>query len=187
MSYYSESELQELPFALLGKNVQISRKASLYNHEQLSIGDNTRIDDFCVISGKVTLGNNVHIAVFANLAGGEKGIHMDNFSAAAYSVSIFSQSDDYTGKTLTNPTIPDEYKHETKKSVYIGKHCIIGAHSCVFPGVNMGAGVAVGAMSLVARNVPPWKVVFGIPAKIVKDRKKDLLSLEEQYIKSYIK
>jgi len=51
MSYYSDLELQSMGFKALGKNIKISTKASIYNIDQIEIGDNSRIDDFCVISG----------------------------------------------------------------------------------------------------------------------------------------
>ena len=40
-------------------------------------------------------------------------------------------------------------------------------------------GVATGAMSLIKNDIPAWKIVAGIPAKIIKDRKKDLLELSK--------
>ena len=63
---------------------------------------------------KVKIGRNVHIAIFCNVAGGEKGIHLDDFSGLAYGCHVITQSDDYSGKTLTNPTVPDEFKREQK-------------------------------------------------------------------------
>lgn len=80
MSFLSQSELQKLNFKNLGKNVLIRNKASIYNQENISIGDNSRMDDFCVISGSVTIGQNVHIAVFCNIAGGTAGITPQDFS-----------------------------------------------------------------------------------------------------------
>ncbi|SHJ72382.1 galactoside O-acetyltransferase [Dethiosulfatibacter aminovorans DSM 17477] len=182
MAFYTRKELEELGFKYIGKNVKISNRASIYNHELISIGDNSRIDDFCVLSGKITIGKNVHIAVYCNMAGGEKGIVMEDFSGLAYGVNVFTQSDDYTGLTLTNPTIPDKYKKETKKPIFINKHVIIGAGSMIFPGVTIEEGCSVGAMSMVTKNTKPWKIYSGIPARPINDRKKDMLDLERQYL-----
>lgn len=115
MAFYSGQELEHFGFKFLGKNVLVSDKASLYNHEQIVLGDHSRIDDFCIISGQVSLGRNVHIAAFCNLAGGEKGIIIEDFSGLDYACQVFSQSDDYSGKTLTNPTVPDLFKKEKKR------------------------------------------------------------------------
>ncbi|WP_240783029.1 DapH/DapD/GlmU-related protein [Escherichia sp. E2562] len=84
----------------------------------------------------------------------------------------FSQSDDYTGRTMTNPTIPKKFKKEIIKQVVIGKHVIIGTNSLVFPGVTIEEGCSVGAMTMVTKSTKPWGCYFGIPAKRIKERKK---------------
>ncbi|CRM96137.1 MULTISPECIES: acyltransferase [Pseudomonas] len=186
MAFLTEAQLKEMGFKHLGKNVKISDKASLYNCDRISIGDNTRIDDFCMISGTVTLGRNVHIAVFSNVAGGEPGVTMEDFSGLAYGCQVFAQSDDYSGKTLTNPTVPNEYKAETKSAIYIGRHVIIGTHSIVLPGVNLAEGCSVGAMSMVTKSTEEWGIYFGVPAKRIKNRSRQLLDLEAKYLASEI-
>ena len=100
-------------FRKLGKRVQISDRASTHNADQIEIGDHSRVDEFCVLSGRVTLSRNVHIAVFCNLAGGEAGIEIDAFSGLAYGATVFTQNDDYSGETLLGPTIPDQDRQQT--------------------------------------------------------------------------
>lgn len=182
MSFLPESILAEIGFKGLGINVKISDKASIYNPELMEIGDNSRIDDFCVISGKVNLGRNVHIAVFCNIAGGESGVTLEDFSGLAYGCHVFTQSDDYSGRTLTNPTVPDKYKYETKSPVFIKRHSIVGTCSVIMPGVIVGEGSSIGAMSMVTKATEPWSVYFGIPAKRLKSRKRELLQLEQLYL-----
>jgi len=184
MAWLSETQLENMQFKHLGKNVLISEKAAIYNSEMMSIGDNSRIDDFCVVSGKVSIGKNVHFAVFNNISGGELGITFEDFSGLAYGCHVFTQSDDYIGNTLTNPTVPDEFKREIKKKVRIGKHCIVGTGSIILPGVDMADGCSLGAMSMLTKSTEPWGVYFGVPAKKIKSRKNHLLDLERQYIKS---
>ena len=53
MSFFSDAELFDLGFASLGENVKISRKASIYGAGQISIGNNVRVDDFCILSAGV--------------------------------------------------------------------------------------------------------------------------------------
>jgi acetyltransferase-like isoleucine patch superfamily enzyme len=182
MGYYTEEELKKMGFKFIGKNVKISTKASIYNADQIEINDNSRIDDYCVLSGKIIIGRNVHIAPFCLLAGGEKGIIIEDFAGLAYHVQVFTQSDDYSGETLTNPTIPKKYKNETKKEVIIKRHSIIGAGSIIMPGVTLEEGTAIGAMTLVHKSTMPWSIYFGIPAKKIKNRKKNLLNLEKEYL-----
>ena len=184
MAYYTEEQLKELGFKYIGKNVKISDKASIYNHNQIEIGDNSRIDDFCVFSGNIRIGRNVHIAPFCLVAGGEKGIVFEDFSGLAYHVQVFTQSDDYSGKTLTNPTIPDKYKIELKKEVIIRRHSIVGAGSIIMPGVILSEGTSIGASSLVRKKTEEWSIYLGNPAKKIMNRKKDLLELEKLYLQN---
>lgn len=183
LPFLDNDALTKLQFKKLGKNVKISDKASIHNPEQIEIGDNSRIDDFCVISGKVRIGRNVHIAVFCNVAGGEAGVTIDDFSGLAYGCHVFSQSDDYSGRSLTNPTVPDIYKNEQKAAIHIERHCIVGSCSVVLPGVTLREGTAIGAMSLVTKTTTGWNVYFGVPAKRLKTRLKDLLTLEQAYLR----
>ena len=184
MAYLSETALQAMGFKSLGRNVKISEKASVYDTDHITIGNNSRIDDFCVLSGKITIGSHVHIAPFCLVAGGTEGIQLLDFAGLAYGVQVFTQSDDYTGRTLTNPTVPDEFKLETKRAVVIGRHVIVGASSLVFPGVILAEGCSVGAMSLVRKSTDPWGVYIGNPAKRMKERKKDLLELEKRLLEN---
>jgi acetyltransferase-like isoleucine patch superfamily enzyme len=184
MAYLSEERLQAFGFKYLGKNVRISDKASIYNPELIEIGDRSRIDDFCVLSGKISIGKNVHIAPLCLVAGGEKGIIFKDFSGLAYHVQVFTQSDDYSGETLTNPTVPVEFKQEVKSAVSIGKHVIVGAGSIVFPGVQIADGCSIGALTLVNKSTDEWGIYLGNPARRIKDRKKNLLLLEKNYLLS---
>jgi galactoside O-acetyltransferase len=184
MAYLNADQLAAMNFKHLGKNVMISDKASIYNADQIEIGDNSRVDDFCVLSGKVAMGRNVSLAVFSNLAGGRGGIEMQDFSVLAYGCQIIAQSDDYSGKTMTNPTIPAPYKKEIVAPVVIGRHCIIGTNTVVMPGVHIGEGTSVGAMSLVTKSTEEWSIYVGVPARRLKARSRDLLALEKQYLAS---
>jgi acetyltransferase-like isoleucine patch superfamily enzyme len=175
MSYLSRRQLEAMNFRKLGINIKISEKASFYNCDQIEIGDNSRIDDFCVISGKIKIGAYVHIAPFGLIAGGEKGISIGDFSGVSYGGKIFSQSDDYSGQFMTSPLIPKEYKNEKQAQVTIGKHVIIGASAVIFPGVYVADGCSIGAMALVTKSTEPWGVYIGIPAKRIKEKSREIL------------
>ena len=182
MAYLSEFELKKIGFKLLGKNVLVSNKASIYEAYKIEVGDNSRIDDFCLLSGKITIGKNVLITPYCNLAGGEKGIVLEDFTTLAYGVHVFSQSDDYSGKTMTNSTVPKKYKEEIKEQIIIKKHSIIGTGSNIMPGVIIGEGTSVGAMSLVTKSTKEWSLYYGIPARMIKEKSRDLLKLEVKYL-----
>lgn len=182
MAYLSSGQLSEMGFRRLGSNVRISDKASLYNCEAMEIGDHSRIDDFCVVSGRVVLGRNVHIAPFCLVAGGVPGVTLGDFSGLAYHVQVFSQSDDYLGHSMTNPTVPARFKRELKAAVHLGRHVIVGAGSVILPGTVIAEGCSVGALSLVRKSTQPWGVYAGNPARRVKARSQELLQLESQYL-----
>jgi acetyltransferase-like isoleucine patch superfamily enzyme len=182
MPYLTEEQLLKIPFKFVGENVKISDKASIYNPELIEIHDNSRIDDFCVISGRVFIGKHVHIAVFCNVAGGTEGIMINDFSGLAYGCHVFTQSDDYTGMSLTGPTIPGKYKSETKRGIQIQKHCIVGTCSIIFPGANLAEGTAVGAASVVKKPTQGWSIYVGNPARKVSLRSKKALELEIQFL-----
>ncbi len=183
-SFLTIEELKTCQFKYLGSNVKVSRFARFYCPEKIEIGDNTRIDDFCILSGKISIGKNVHIAAYSALYGGNEGVFIDDFSNISSRVSIYSVSDDYSGMTMTNPTIPDEYKNVDCRPVYIGKHVIIGSTSVILPGVNIPDGVAFGCFSFVNKNPESWSINVGIPFKKIKDRNKNLLELEARYLKN---
>lgn len=187
MAYLSENQLKEVGFKRLGKNVKISDKASIYNPEMIEIGDNSRIDDFCVVSGRVVIGAYCHITPMCLVAGGSPGIYFSDFCTLAYGVKIFSQSDDYSGETLTNSLIPKRFKKETMMPVFLGRQVIIGAGSMVFPGVNVAEGCSIGAMTLVSKSTDPWGIYAGNPAKRIRERKKNLLELEKEFLAETMK
>lgn len=187
MAFYTENELKQLNFGYIGTNVKISKNASLYSTHLMKIGDNTRIDDFCVLSGVIELGRNVHIANSSTLIGGSCGIKIKDFAGLSFGCRVFSQSDDYSGEHMTNPTVPSKYSQITSGVVIINKHCIIGSNSCIFPGVEIGEGTAVGTLSSVTRSTEEWKIYVGTPAKPIKDRSKNLLKLEKEYLESFDK
>lgn len=180
-SFYTEDELERVGLKRYGKNVLISRNAVLYNPDQLEVGNNVRIDDYTTISGKVVLGDYIHIAQFCGLYGGTEGIMMDDFSGLSSRVVIYATSNDYSGESLTNPTVPAKYKKTDKNiAVHLEKHVIVGCTSVVLPGVTIGIGSSVGAMSLVGKSLEPWGVFAGTPARRIKERSKHLLELEAQ-------
>lgn len=184
MSYLVKDQLVAMGFKSLGKEVKISDRASIYNADQIEIGDYSRIDDFCVVSGKVKIGRNVHITPQCLVAGGIPGLVIEDFVALAYGVKVFTQSDDYSGLTMTNSTVPKKYKKEIMAAVIIGKHSIIGAGSIIMPGVRVSEGNSIGANSLLLTSTESWSIYVGSPAKKIKDRKKDLLEFENQYLES---
>ena len=184
MSFYNPDELQKMGFLSVGTNVRLSSKASIYGASRISLGSHSRIDDFCVLSagdGGIDIGRNVHIAVMSSLIG--KGrITIDDFCNISSRVSIYSSSDDYSGEFLTNPTVPEEFTNVDHRAVVLKRHVIIGSGTVILPGVTIGEGSAVGAMSLVAKDLESFSIYVGSPLKRLRSRSKRLLELEKLYL-----
>lgn len=183
-SFYSNQELNEIGFKNIGKNISLSKKASIYSPERISIGNNVRIDDFSILSGNITIGDYVHIAAFCALFAGENGIVMHDFAGISSRVTIYATSDDYSGLSLTNPTIPSEFRNVYGGEVALKKHTIIGSSTVILPNVIIEEGAAVGSCSLVLKNCDSWSIYAGIPVKKIKDRNKNLLELEKILLNS---
>lgn len=179
-SFYSEIELKELGLKSFGKNVLISRKASLYGTSNINIGDNVRIDDFCILSGNIKIGNYVHISAGVMLFGGKEGIIFEDFTAISSRSAIYAESDDYSGVALTNPMVPDVYRNVTGGKVILRKHSLIGSGCTLLPNVTIGEGTSVGSMALVTKSLDEWGIYVGIPCKRIKERNKKILDLEKE-------
>ena len=184
MSFLSIEQINNIGFKSVGNDVFISDKANFYGASNISIGNNVRIDDFCIISANdngIEIGNFVHVAVYCSLIGSER-ITLSDFSGLSSRVSVYSSSDDYSGSYLTNPTVSSEFTNVTSKPVFLGKHVIVGAGSVILPGVTIEEGCAVGALSLVTKSMDSYKIVAGNPAKVVKKRKTNLVELEQLFL-----
>ncbi len=184
----SEEEIRQIGFGSVGKDVHITRYALFFNPSKIYIGNRVRIDAFAIISAGeegIYIGNNVHIAAGAILNGGGGKITLSDFSGLAPYVCLWTASEDYTGGTLTNPTIPSRFRNQDKGPIYLGRHVIIGTSSVVLPGVRLADGAAVGALALVNRDVEPGAVVSGVPARRVTLRPLDRLEqLAREYLES---
>lgn len=112
MAYLTAEQLEAIGFKKLGRSVRISDKASIYDADQIELDDHCRIDDFCIISGKVKIGKYCHVTPMCLIAGGKPGVEISDFCTLAYGVKIFSQSDDYSGQTMVNSLIPKKFKNE---------------------------------------------------------------------------
>ncbi len=185
-SFLSRQELDKFGFANVGSNVLVSRKASIYNPELIELSDNVRIDDFCCLSGRISLKRHTHVTAYCLLAGGENGLFVGEFCTFAYRVSIFTQSDDYFGHSMVNSTIPSSFKMEKKASVCIHDHVIIGVGSTVLPGLLVAEGTSVGAHSLLTKSTEPWGIYYGAPAIRRKNRSRKILNVTQQFLKTHL-
>ncbi|MDD2775824.1 MAG: acyltransferase [Gallionella sp.] len=181
MGLLTSQQILEMGFKSVGKNVSLSDKSSYYNCKNICIGNNVRVDDFCVLSagvGGIEIGSYVHIAVYTSLIGAGK-ITLSDFCNISSKVAIYSSSDDYSGEAMTNPMVPTHLTKVEHADVFVSRHVIVGSGSVILPGVTLAEGVAIGAMSLVKNDCAPFGIFAGIPVKRRGTRRKDILDLEK--------
>lgn len=177
-SFYSNKELSELGLHSFGNNVLISRKVSIYGASSINIGDNVRIDDFCILSGNINIGSNIHISAYCALYGAE-GIILEDYSGLSARCTVYSAVDDFSGNYMIGPMINKEKTNVTGGKVIIRKYCQIGAGCTIMPNLTIEEGVAVGAMSFINKTLNAWGIYVGIPAKKIKNRSNELLKFIE--------
>jgi acetyltransferase-like isoleucine patch superfamily enzyme len=185
MGFLNHNDLKQLGLGSFGNNVFISDKASFYGVENIHIGNNVRIDDFCVLSAGaagIIIGNYVHIAVYTSLIGQGK-IILEDFSNISSRVSIYSSNDDYSGNSLTNPMVLAEFKDVSNLPVHICRHVIIGCGTVILPGVTIHKGAAVGALSLVNADCEELGIYMGVPCRKKSTRKSKIFTLEGLFLK----
>lgn len=134
----------------LGENVLLCQRVHIYPQSgSISIAANTSLQDDCRIYGQVAIGANCLFApnVFV-----------------ASSAHIF----------LQEPNTPINYQESKfsppQKPVSIGDDCWIGINVYVAPGVTIGSGCIIGANSSVTKDIPPYSIAVGSPAKVIKQR-----------------
>jgi galactoside O-acetyltransferase len=176
----SQNLAYTLGFARVGADVCIWPQARIISPERITVGDSVIVDDFVLLMGGAAtqIGSFVHIASFTSITGGGE-FSMGDFSGVSGGCRIFTGNEDYSGASLTNPTVPAPYRLPLRSFVRIERHAIVGANSVILPGVVVGEGAVVGANSLVHRDCKPWTVYFGSPAKPIKRRPSErMLALE---------
>lgn len=186
MALLGAQALAAMGFATVGRNVRVSDRASFYGASRIHLGDDVRIDDFCVLSagqGGIHIGSHIHVAVYSCMIGAGR-ITLGDFANISSRVSIYSSSDDYSGASMTNPTIPDAYKNVDDAEVRIGRHVVIGAGTVVLPGAVLEDGVAVGALSMVRGHCAEFGIYAGVPARRIRERSRELLEVEQRFVRA---
>lgn len=189
LGYYKTEELKNFGFLSIGDNVQIAKTCNIVGIENISIGNNVRIDAFTTIVSskkeKIIIGSNIHIGAYCYLSG-NYGIEMYDFSNLSQAVKLYTNSDDFSGNSMTNSTIPDKFKNVKFGKIILKKHVVIGSTSVIMPNVVLEEGVAVGALSFVNKSLKEWKIYVGAPVKLLKERSKKIIELENEWV-NYIK
>ncbi|MCD8116789.1 MAG: acyltransferase [Oscillospiraceae bacterium] len=178
--YYTNQELKDIGFRSLGRQVLISRTCRIYTPDTISIGSHVLIDDFTILNGDITIGNHVHISSNCEFYVGEASITIGDFSGISSRCAFYATSDDFSGASLNNPTVPKAFRFEKNLPITLGKHVLIGTGCSVMPGVDIGEGCSFGSMTLINKSAEPWGIYVGVPARRIREREKGLLEFEKK-------
>lgn len=186
-SFLSFASLVKLGIKKIGTNVKISKYANLYSPKKLSIGNNVRIDDFCFLSGKQTINNNVHISPYVGLWG---NININKYCVLSSGCKIYQKTDNYDGQYLMGPIVMNEYRNIPNEDfLNLNDYATIGANSVIM-NVNkkehnnlymLEEGVCIGASSYIDKQLEPWSIYAGSPMKFLKHRNKEMINLASEY------
>ncbi len=132
-------------FKSAGQGMNIERHAFFGDGSKLSVGYDSGLGLNCRIHGPVVIGNVV-------MMGPDVLIMTRNHNFERIDVPMSAQ-----GRSDARP-------------VMIGDDVWIGARSVILPGVNIGNGAVVGACSVVTKDIPPYAVVAGNPARVIRFR-----------------
>ena len=121
---------------------------------------------------QVELGDDVSIASYVHMWG-EGGIKIGNRVMIASHTAIASLTHDYSQHDMFNTIV--------KGKVTIDDDVWIGAHTVIVPGVTIGKGAVIGAGSIVTKDVEPFSIVAGSPAKLLKYRDAQEAVVDSKY------
>lgn len=150
----------------LGAGARIFDLAKIVHGENLSLGAHSTIDDFVFLNaGRSTrLGNYVHVACHASVIGGGE-LEVGDYGVIATGARILTATDTCTDGARMSTHLPDSYRRVLDAKVVIGRDAFIGANAVVMPGVTVGEGAVAGALSVITRDLEPWTIYSGVPAR----------------------
>lgn len=131
--------------------------------DRFGLGDGSFVAAGCLIRGDVTVGEHCSLNSGATTIG--KVTIGDFVRIASYAVLVGENH------VFTDPEVPIAWQGLTTEGVVIEDDVWIGAHATVVDGVTVGAHSVVAAGAVVTRDVEPWSVVAGVPARKLRDRR----------------
>lgn len=131
------------------------------------LGNNVTINHGCVIrtcTGRIEIGDDCSIGYYS-IIHGLGGVIIGKSTMISPNVHIYAQSHGI------DRFKPMRSQPQTGKGVFIGDDCWIGANSVILDGVTIGHGAIVGAGSVVTKDILPFQIWGGNPAKKIGERK----------------
>jgi galactoside O-acetyltransferase len=158
-------------FASIGTAITVYPQTVFVAPERIHLRSHIIISDFVWIHGGTgtIVGSFVHIANHASIVGGGACI-LEDFSGMAAGSRVVTGSEMLDGEGLTNPTIPPEFRAIRRSFVHLARHAFLATNVIVHPGVTIGEGAVIASGSVVTRDVEPWTINVGSPARAKRTR-----------------
>ncbi|PMO59268.1 hypothetical protein BCT07_09665 [Vibrio breoganii] len=156
------------PATILGKGCRINWTVSFCGTKPITIGRQCSLRNYAVLSpghGSISIGNNSAIGAF-NYFDGNGGIEVGNDVRFGPHCAVYSANHTFADIDHTIASQPLDYA-----KVIIEDDVWVGSHSVILAGVRIGTGTVISAGSIVTKDVEPYCVVAGVPAKVIKRRK----------------
>lgn len=185
----SDDELRRIGLRSVGRNCVVHSTVQFFRSENISLGENVRIDCFALISGGaagVEIGSHIHIGAGCYLFGGGGKLVLEDFAGLSPRVSIFTASDDFLEGYLRGPIVSEACRKVSIGDVRMKLNSCVGTGSVVLPGVTIGENASAGALTVISRDVPDHAVVAGNPARTIAERDRTkYLTLMEQFRREF--
>lgn len=172
---------QRFKFKQAGKSIVIYEPVEIIHPDAITLHNHVEISAFVYLAAGLGLyiGNFIHLSAYSCISGGGYCV-LEDFVGLSAGCRIITGTEDISGQGLTNPTIPREFRSFKRSYVHLKKHSFLATNVIVHPGVTVGEGAVVGSGSVVTKDLEPWGIYMGIPARKFKERPKEkILELEK--------
>ena len=155
--------------------------------DNLEIDDYARIDGFVKLEGgkKLHIGKYVHIASFAHVGIGGGETIIGDYTAISSGGRVVSGTNETDYPSLS-ASAPKNLQRVGFYKTTVGRFCCIFPNAILLPGLSMGDGAILAAGSVATKNIPPWEIWFGKPARFLKRRDVNAIKIAEQLESSLV-
>lgn len=140
-------------------------RVKFYNRRGCKIHERTSISPNVRIKGRLEMGEGSSIAQNCSISGESVGVYIGKNVMIAPNVSIVAFNHGY--EDINTPMVKQQH---VEAKIIIEDDVWIASNATISKGVKIGKGSIVGANSFVNKDVPPFSIVGGIPARIIKSR-----------------